>query len=131
MIFVDTGAWYAWYVVDDIDHKRAETWFRDADDRLVTTDYVLDELLTLLQVRGHGAIAIAAGEMLFSGGPCDLEFVQPEDVQQAWKVFSTYLDKGWSFTDCTSRIIMQRLNVTRAAAFDDHFRQFGTVTVEP
>ena len=42
-----------------------------------------------------------------------------------------YQDKGWSFTDCVSRVIMQRLDIRTAFAFDDHFRQFGTVTVVP
>jgi predicted nucleic acid-binding protein len=44
-------------------------------------------------------------------------------------VFQRFHDKEWSFTDCTSRVVMQRLGIQRAFAFDDHFRQFGTVTV--
>lgn len=131
MIFVDTGVWYAWLIADDIDHDRADEWLRNVTERLVTTDYILDELFTLLSVRGYGDIAVAAGDVLFSGSLCELDYVQPEDVSEAWKVFSTFRDKGWSFTDCTSRVIMQRLSVTKAAAFDNHFRQFGTVTVEP
>ena len=39
MIFVDTGAWYARYVVEDIDHPAAVAWFNAPPDRLVTSDY--------------------------------------------------------------------------------------------
>jgi predicted nucleic acid-binding protein len=42
-----------------------------------------------------------------------------------------YSDKGWSFTDCTSRIVMERMKISTAFAVDHHFRQFGTVTVLP
>jgi len=131
MIFVDTGAWYAWYVAGDPDHERATAWFDHVADRLLTTDYVLDELLTLLKVRGHAEIAYAMGELLWSEAACEIVYLQPVDIQQAWKVFSTYRDKGWSFTDCTSRVVMERLGVTKAVAFDEHFRQFGNVVVEP
>jgi predicted nucleic acid-binding protein len=53
------------------------------------------------------------------------------DVEQAWVVFDRYRDKDWSFTDCVSFVMMQRLGITKAFAFDDDFRQFGTVTVSP
>jgi predicted nucleic acid-binding protein len=53
VIFVDTGAWFARYVVEDADHAKATAWFAHAPDRLLTTDYVVDELLTLLKVRGY------------------------------------------------------------------------------
>ena len=57
MIFVDTGAWFARYVVEDIDHPAAVAWFETPPDRLLTTDYVVDELLTLLKMRGYAEVA--------------------------------------------------------------------------
>jgi predicted nucleic acid-binding protein len=131
MIFVDTGAWFARYVTDDTDHNAAAAWFAKVPDRLITTDYVIDELLTLLKVRGYPEIAYSVGAPLISGQACVLEYVKPTDIQRAWIEFSTYRDKDWSFTDCPSRVVMQRLNIRTACAFDDHFRQFGNVTVLP
>lgn len=84
MIFVDTGAWYARYVAEDVDHKAAVEWFSNVPDRLITTDYVVDELLTLLKVRGYPEIAFSVGEALLSGVGCKLEFVQPRDIERAW-----------------------------------------------
>lgn len=131
MIFVDTGAWYARYVVDDVDHAAAVRWFGNAPDRLITTDYVVDELLTLLKVRGYPDIAFAVGKPLLSGISCRLELIQPADIEHAWMVFSRFSDKAWSFTDCVSRVVMERLAIRTACAFDDHFRQFGNVIVVP
>jgi predicted nucleic acid-binding protein len=131
VIFVDTGAWYARYVVDDVDHAAAVGRFANVPDRLITTDYVIDELLTLLKVRGYPEIAFAVGKPLLSGVLCQLEFIQPADIEQAWTVFSRFRDKAWSFTDCVSRVVMERLAINTACAFDDHFRQFGNLIVVP
>ncbi|HEX9987631.1 MAG TPA: hypothetical protein VGE45_04035, partial [Chloroflexia bacterium] len=54
-----------------------------------------------------------------------------EDILTAWQVFRTYADKEWSFTDCTSKVVIEKLGITHAFAFDQHFRQFGTVAVVP
>lgn len=44
---------------------------------------------------------------------------------------SVFHDKRWSFTDCTSKVVMEEVGCRTAIAFDEHFRQFGTVAVEP
>ena len=46
-------------------------------------------------------------------------------------MFRDYADKDWSFTDCTSKVVIDSLGITTAFSFDQHFRQFGTVTVVP
>ena len=131
MIFVDTGAWFARYVAEDVDHATAAAWFASAPDRLLTSDYVIDELLTLLKQRGYSTIAFAVGAPLIAGTACRLEHVQPGDVERAWIAFSTFRDKGWSFTDCTSRVVMERLKINTACTFDQHFREFGNLTIAP
>jgi uncharacterized protein len=88
-------------------------------------------VLTVLKVRGEYQRALEVGPSLFNGEVCDLEWVTEADVKDAWQVFSSYRDKGWSFTDCVSRVVMERLRITTAVAFDEHFHQFGTVTVVP
>jgi len=67
----------------------------------------------------------------FLAGLINIEYLTPQDIRDAWHVFERYLDKDWSFTDCTSKVVMERLGITTAFAFDQHFRQFGTVTVVP
>jgi predicted nucleic acid-binding protein len=93
--------------------------------------YIVDELLTVLKVRGEFRRALEVGPALLNGDVCDLEWITQDDIKAAWRVFSTYRDKQWSFTDCTSRAAMERLGITTAVAFDEHFRQFGTVAIVP
>jgi uncharacterized protein len=130
-VFVDTGAWFAAFVPTDRDHARADRWLRQNDRPLVTTDYVLDELLTLLLVRGERERALRVGAALLDGSLADLHWMTREDIQQAWEIFRQFSDKGWSFTDCSSRVVMTNLGITNAFAFDEHFRQFGIGPVLP
>lgn len=130
-VFVDTGAWFAYFVPSDRDHPAASVWFEQNTYPLVTTDYIIDELLILLRMRGEFQRALEAGHSLFNGDVCGLEWITQADIAAAWRVFSAYRDKEWSFTDCVSRVVMERLGVTTAIAFDEHFRQFGTVAVVP
>lgn len=115
---------------DDADHAAAELFIRANRERLVTTDYIYDELLTLFRARDQMDRAKDwIGQV--RQGYCDIVRVSDQDVEMSTKVFFEFSDKQWSFTDCTSRVIMERLGIRRAFAFDDHFRQFGTVTVVP
>ncbi len=131
VIFVDTSAWFAASVPSDRNHGVADRWMRQNSERLLTTDYVIDELMTLLVRRGERARGSRAREACFGEGCAHLEHVSPDDFHRSWNLHDAFADKDWSFTDCTSRIVMERMGVTQALAFDEHFKQFGTVTVLP
>ena len=98
---------------------------------LSTTDFVLDETLTLLRARNETPRAVALGDQLLTEGWANLQFVSEAEIREAWQVFRTYVDKDWSFTDCTSKVVIEQLGLTTAFSFDQHFRQFGTVQVVP
>ena len=131
MIFVDTGAWYADFVADDPDHKAARAFLKGNTDQLVTTDHVIGETVTLLRVRGRRRRAIQALSHLLSERITRIEWVREADMRDAFAVFQKFSDKDWSFTDCVSKVVMERLGAKKAFAFDHHFRQFGTVEVVP
>lgn len=131
MIFVDTSAWYALVSPRDANHQLAKTFAESVQERFITSDYVVDETLTLLRARGETQHALAFGADVMAGTFVEIALVEKQDFVRAWEVFQRFVDKGWSFTDCTSRVLMERLGIQRAFAFDDDFHQFGTVTVLP
>jgi hypothetical protein len=131
MIFVDTGIWYAADVPEDPDHDMARSLLLGATSTLVTIDYVVDELLTLLVVRKHRDVAVRIGHDFWTHKSCDLVWTSQGDIEDAWKVFTTFDDKTWSFTDCVSYAVMKRLAIGEAFALDEHFTQFGFVAVKP
>lgn len=130
-VFMDTSAWFASIVHSAPNHARAWAWIRPIRTRLVTTDYVIDETLTLLRSRRGPPTAIAFGKEILLGDLVEIEWVTPEIFKQAWDVFRTHADKNWSFPDCTSKVVMDRLGIHQAFTFDKHFRRFGNVKVLP
>ena|SRR5687767_5422297 len=131
MIFVDTGAWYASLVPSDPDHAMAVQWLAANHSPLLTTDYIIDETLTLLRVRGERKRALLLGSRLFHHDLAEIYKITAADLVLAWKTFEQFDDKNWSFTDCTSKVVMERLSIKVAFAFDHHFHQFGTIQVVP
>lgn len=123
--FVDTSAWYAYIRTDDPDHRAAATVLEQWEGRLVTSNFVFDELVTLVRGRlGHKA-ALTVGEILRSSQIVELVRLSAEDEQEAWYLFSEHRDKDYSFTDCTSFVLMHRLGLAVAVTVDHHFQQAG------
>ena len=131
LVFVDTGAWFASIVPWDANHVRAATWLAQNTQTLLTTDSVLSETLTLLRMRGERERANWLGERIWSEELAVLYLVNREDQLAAWDVFRRFADKDWSFVDCLSKVVMERLEIDTALAFDHHFRQFGNVQIVP
>jgi len=131
MIFVDTGAWISVFDSQDSHSDAGLNWFTENNEPLVTTDYVIDETLTLLRAHGRNQVARKACESLVSGDICQLVYVSEQGFLAACRCFDDYADKGWSLTDCSSKVIMDQMQISTAFAFDRHFRQFGTIRVVP
>jgi predicted nucleic acid-binding protein len=99
MIFVDTSAWFAVAVPTDRNHRCANDFLHGADPAtLVTTDYVLDETLTLLMMRGEGRRTHELGRRILEETICRLIWVQRSSVLKAWMIFDGRREKTWSFT---------------------------------
>lgn len=134
MIFVDTSAFLAIENRRDAYHAQALS-FRDAclkkGETLLTTDYVLDESYTIIRLRAGHAIAVQFGEDLRTSQLLRIEYVTPEIIEEAWRIFKAYADHDFSFTDCTSFVLMERLRISTAFTFDTHFREYGRFIVKP
>ena len=131
MIFVDTGAWYASVVPADANHAAASRWLSRNTAPLITTNYVVDETLTLLRARGQTVSALGLGDEFFQGALATVHHLSETEIFQAWQVFRQFTDKAWSFTDCSSKVVIERLRLTHAFSFDRHFQQFGSVIMVP
>jgi hypothetical protein len=82
VIFVDTGAWFAAFVPNDADHAMADAWLETNTELLVTADYVIDEVLTLMKIRGEFRRALRVGASLFAEEITQIAWVLPDDIQQ-------------------------------------------------
>jgi predicted nucleic acid-binding protein len=73
---------------------------------------------------GHGP-AVAIGGVLRDADVVDLVRVTATQEQAAWGLFIERPDKGYSFTDCTSFVVMHQLGIQSAASLDADFEQEG------
>ncbi|MDQ3438823.1 MAG: PIN domain-containing protein [Planctomycetota bacterium] len=131
MTFVDTGVWFASIVPTDPRHGEVADWHRVNNLPLLTTDYVVDETLTLLRARGERTRAIELGRSFFDLDLFAIHRVDEQDLHNAWRSFREQPDRLWSFTDCTSKAVIERLHIKRALTFDRHFVEFGVSAIVP
>jgi predicted nucleic acid-binding protein len=131
VIFVDTSAWYSSAVPNDPNYQAASTWLASNSESLLTTDFIIDETLTLLRSRAERQRAVQVGAQLFAEELAVVHFLKPAEIHAAWDAFRLFHDKDWSFTDCSRKVVIDELGISAAFSFDRHFRQFGNVRVVP
>jgi len=130
-IFVDTSFFYAHAYADDPHHREAVKFLKSSPAPLVTTNFVFDELVTILRYNFGHRVAVLYGESLRKSRLVTIVRVTPEDEDSAWEIFSRFSDQKFSFTDCTSFALMRRLGITEAATFDIHFDVAGFLRLPP
>ena len=127
-VFVDTSGWMACADRSDPAHA-ACTAARDATLEagriLVTTDFVVDETLTLIRFRLGPAAASAWWQQIDGSARLRWERVENDRFERARNLFFQYRDKDLSFTDCTSIAVMRELRLKTLIATDRHFHRVG------
>lgn len=127
-LFVDTSGWVASTNQGDPYHvatrKALDAWL-DQGGLLVTTDYVMDETLTHMRMRFGLDVAEAWWEEIEHSTRLRWELVGSARAEQARQLFFHHCDKDYSFTDCTSFVVMKELKLKHALTTDKHFAQAG------
>jgi predicted nucleic acid-binding protein len=128
VIFVDTGAFIARYVLRDDHHRQAKRAWAEIErsrERCFTSNFVLDETLTLLGRRASYVFAADRARSLLRSAALTILRPDAEDEEQAVEVFAKFADQRVSFTDCVSFVLMRRNRLERAFTFDRHFASAG------
>ncbi len=128
-IFVDAGAWYALVDEKDPDHNSAREFYTNNQMPLLTTNFIFAETVTLIMSRLGWKIACEFGEKLKKSRFASLVSVIDADEVRAWQIFLKYKDTGFSYTDCTSFALMERMKINTAFAFDKHFKTMELTVV--
>ncbi len=134
-LFVDSSAYKAFYDEEDEYHVESRRFAEDIATKkvlvrgLITSDYILDETITLIRFAHSQTKAVEFAEAITSSKATRLLYVGQENFAKAMELFAQASDKPWSFTDCTSFILMRNLKLTTAFTFDPHFRQAGFQTL--
>lgn len=126
---------WAWLVLADDGHSAHEAVFNlrqesaQSGSAWVTTDYVLNEVITRIFPRVRFSIAEKFCRGIFQAaeaGSVRIEPVTPERFDEAFRLRLRYRDKPRiSFTDLTSFVVMKELAMQRVLTEDAHFVQVG------
>jgi len=130
LIFIDTWAWLALANRKDTYHERVSKYYfkiRKEKYLLITSDYVLDEVITALFINVAFDSAVKFVESLFTmikDGQLGLEKITDKGFKEAWALRKKYADKpNVSFTDLTTFVVMQKRRIRRVFIGDSHFEK--------
>ena len=131
-LFIDTWGWVAIHNKREPRHAEVNRFYRNfrfEKGEVYTTDYVLDETITLLFRRLPFDLARDSLTLLnesFEKGYLNLEWISPERFEEAKQLRLKFVDKPMiSFTDFTSMAIMKGLDIKLVLTGDEHFEQVG------
>jgi predicted nucleic acid-binding protein len=127
-LFVDTAAWMAMADARDPLHPssvRARDQWLEEGGILTTSNYVVDETLTLIRMRLGMSAAEGWWELVSQSPRCKTEWITPDRAERAIRWFFKWGDQSFSFTDCTSFAVMTELGIEKALTADYHFVAAG------
>jgi len=131
-VFIDTWGWLSLGHHLDSYHFEVKQIFkklRQNDVSIYTSDYILNELITLLFRRENfdEAISFVNGVLMASTiHHIQIERVTSDRFTLAWELRKQFKDKPRiSFTDFTSMIIMKERKIQLVLTKDNHFNQPG------
>ena len=85
--------------------------------------------MTLLALRIPRRDAVRIGNVIRSASSIRMIWIHKTLEEEAWSYFQAHQDKEFSFTDCTSFVVMTALGIHTAFTYDHHFAQAGFAVV--
>jgi predicted nucleic acid-binding protein len=121
-MLTDTGAWYAIADSSDRHHEEARRFYlaEAPRGRLVTTDLIVAETWALLVSHLGRAAALTFWQTL-RDTRIRILTIEGVDLEAAWRIAQIFPDQPFSFVDSTTFALMERLSISEAFAFDNHF----------
>ena len=131
-LFIDTGPVTARYSKADVHHTDAVESFNNIGrgethyQKLYTSDYVLDEAVTLCRrrTRSH-KVSVELGEAILSSKSIVLLKVDGEVLEEAWEFYKNRSEIALSLTDCTTAVLAGKHGITDIFTYDADFQSLG------
>ena len=131
-IFVDTWGWLALGHRRDQNHSVVKEYFqklKQEEGLLHTSDYILDEVMTLVFKRESFDEARHFMDGIFQASnikELQIHRVTPSRFEKTWQLRTRLQDKpNISFTDLSSMVLMDELGLHFILSQDNHFLQVG------
>ncbi len=131
-LFVDTSGWAYYLDRQDPLYPKVVAFVQSAvmqRRRLVTTNYIITELVALLSSRFHlpRQEVLRVMNVLKSDTTVEIVHINESLDNAAWKLLEVRVDKEWSLVDASSFVLMEQFGITEALTTDHHFTQAGFI----
>jgi uncharacterized protein len=126
--FVDTSALYALIDRRDSHHSTLSELVRrilQSRRRLVTTDYIVCEAVNLANARVGHHVGGRILDLIDRSSALRVEWIGSLRFEAAKMFYRRHSDHRYSFTDCTSFVVMRELKLLDVLTTDQHFREAG------
>ena len=126
--FVDTSALYALIDRRDSHHSMMSGLVRrilESRRRLVTTDYIVCEAVNLANARARHHVGRRILELIDRSSALRVEWIGSLRFEATKVFYRRHSDHRYSFTDCTSFVVMRELKLLEVLTTDQHFREAG------
>ena len=131
MRFVDTSFWIALRYRRDARHPAAKAIWQAGSGPLLTTPLVIGETWTFLVRRAGHPRAVEFVDAVGKLSQLTVRHVDDEAENEAWRWLHRHDERTYSFVDATSFILMRRLRIREALAFDGDFTAAGFTEARP
>ncbi len=124
-VFADTSYCLALLNPDDELHGAALEVTPDIRGRLVTTAWVLTEILDALSTPENRPLAVEFTRDWLADAQVEVVAPTLGLFEAALELYEQRPGKEWSLTDCVFFVVMEQYGLTEALSGDHHFRQAG------
>lgn len=131
MSFVDTSFWIALHLARDAHFDAARVLWRERRRSLVTSNLIVGETWTFLRRRAGFRAALTFVDLVERSPRLTIHRIDEAVEREAWAWLRRHDERVYSFVDATSFVLMHRLGITDALAFDGDFSAAGFPEARP
>lgn len=126
-IFIDTSAFIA---ITDASEQNHELMIHTLASlpktlKLITTNFVFDETITRIRALLGVDVAYEFAQKILTLPQYQMITLETKSLRKALELMKQYKDKTFSFTDCTSFVVMQQMKLKYALTLDSDFKKAG------
>ena len=93
--------------------------------KLVVTDYIVDETVTLARAHRSDRVGLRILDLIEQSVGIRVERIDVARFDATKAYFRKHADQAYSFTDCSSFVVMRELRIRKALTTDGHFTEAG------
>jgi predicted nucleic acid-binding protein len=130
-LFLDSGALIARALENDANHEAAMDLFRRISDRdvayehLFTSNFIVDETVTFLLYRSGSRPALEVLGWVRASPNVRVLHVSEDVEAEADAVFRRFARSRISYTDCTTKVLVERESIDAVFSFDRDIQALG------